>query len=137
MNILSFIADVIAEKCMGWKQIERPFSEANWNPIKIYINKEEKEVMPVHKFNPLKKEEQCFLILNELRKQEVKFSIEVNEKQTAYAFKIFDKERNVIHEKEHVDMMAVICLGVLEWSGVAITSEIVRAIDGEITAYDE
>lgn len=132
MNILSFIADVIAEKCMGWKQIERPFSEANWNPIKVYINKEEKEVMPVHKFNPLKKEEQCFLILNELRKQEVKFSIEVNEKQIAYNFKIFDKEKSIMHEKEHVELMAVVCLGVLAWAGVAITSEIAGAIDIEV-----
>ncbi|HHT7008863.1 TPA: hypothetical protein ACTZ3A_001434 [Bacillus cereus] len=132
MNILSFIADVIAEKCMGWKEIERPFSEGNWNPIRVYVDKDGREIMAVHKFNPLKKEEQVFMILDELKKQHVKFSIEVNEKQTAYNFKIFDKEKSIMHEKEHVELMAVVCLGVLAWAGVAITSEIAGDIDIEV-----
>ncbi|MEC3148042.1 hypothetical protein [Bacillus thuringiensis] len=137
MNILSFIADVIAERCMGWKEIERPFSEENWNPIRVYVDKDGREIMAVHKFNPLKKEEQALMILDELKKQHVKFLIGVDEKQTAYNFKIFDKEKNIRHEEEHVEMMAVICLGVLAWVGMTITSEIARAVDGEITAYDE
>lgn len=132
MNILSFIADVIAEKCMGWKEVERPFGEENWNPIRVYVDKEGREIMAVNKFNPLRKEEQVFMILDELKKQHVKFSIEVNEKQTAYNFKIFDKEESVMHEEEHVEMMAVICLGVLTWTGITITPEIARAVDIEV-----
>lgn len=132
MNILSFIADVIAEKCMGWKEVERPFSEENWNPIRVYVDKEGREIMAVNKFNPLRKEEQVFMILDELKKQHVKFSIGVNEKQTAYNFKIFDKEESVMHEEEHVEMMAVICLGVLTWTGITITPEIARAVDIEV-----
>ena len=132
MNILSFIANVIAEKCMGWKEIERPFSEENWNPIRVYVDKEGREIMAVNKFNPLRKEKQVFMILDELKKQHVKFSIGVNEKQTAYNFKIFDKEESVMHEEEHVEMMAVICLGVLTWTGITITPEIARAVDIEV-----
>lgn len=132
MNILSFIADVIAERCMGWKEIERPFSDENWNPIRVYVDKDGQEIMAVHNFNPLRKEEQAFMILDELKKQHVKFSIGVNEKQTAYNFKIFDKGKNVIHEREHVDMIAVVCLGVLAWAGITITSEIAGAVDIEV-----
>ncbi|MDF9598929.1 hypothetical protein P7D15_00515 [Bacillus cereus] len=132
MSVSSFIADVIAKRCMGWKEIERPFSEENWNPIRVYVDKEGREIMEVRKFNPLRKEGQAFMILDELKKQHVKFSIGVNEKQTAYNFKIFDKGNNVIHEKEHVDMIAVICLGVLAWSGITITSEIAGAVDIEV-----
>ncbi|MED0951077.1 hypothetical protein P4T70_23815 [Bacillus mobilis] len=132
MNILSFIADVIAERCMGWKEVERPFSEENWNPIRVYVDKEGREIMEVRKFNPLRKEGQVFMILDELKKQHMKFSFGVNEKQTAYNFKMFDKEKNIMHEVEHVEMMAVICLGVLVWAGITITPEIAGAVDIEV-----
>ncbi|MFJ8528631.1 hypothetical protein [Bacillus sp. NPDC094106] len=131
MCILSFVADVIAKRYMQWKEVERKFSEENWNPIRIYVDKDGQEMIEVHKFNPLKKEEQNFLILDELKKQHVDFTLESNAKLNSYTFKVYNKEKSIIHEQTHKDIMTVICLGAMALAGINISDELICALDIE------